>query len=592
MKQADLEIWARRWEEAEKHPWPFVKYFFVTLDQHEKDLTIKLTKPFPARAVFRIVTRAWMQCPILFIEKFRQGQFTWLFSGLNLWENMMIPGTTTFFQSKKQDDANDILERSRHVYSFIYDLGQSSLFEVPKIKMTGDKLGNKERIQFPDKKSEIRSIPQGGDVVRMHTLSRLFADESEFQPEFEDAFRAALPTIAGGGKLNSISTVNGKGFVWRKINGIDDYTHKRLGEHQLDSKRCKTRIFKPPKHLSEEQQAYWIDRELCNLPQAEFDEMPFEELVAQCPGVRYWRTTENHDALLIDHWADPDKSEATTKGKSWVAFWSRAMGRSMWEQEMLRNRDRFKGRPVVLNWKRSRFVREFPYDERAMMHGSSDFGTDLCGTLFAQVKTFPEFSARQLRVIWEIILENSNTPELARKMIEVFQGYFRRSWEENLVSLYCDPAGHQARETTSDRSMDTSIKIFQAYNLYPSAQKFGKVDTTQTIEAVFDAVLPNGEPAILIHPRCEYLIECVAGGLHYPDKGRDGYYANNRYTHGGDMLRYLLGNVLDEYDVGVRNRPYIPKIKYIRRQYTGEIVGRRRSTRVNPRRGQHAVRVR
>ena len=591
MNRIDPEIWSQRWEEAQKHPWLYIKHFFITLDHHEKDLSMKLVKPFPARAIFRIVIRAWMEFDIFFLEKFRQGQFTWLFSGLNLWEAMTVPGTMTFFQSKKQDDSNEILERSRHSYEFIFKLGQSGYFDVPRIKMTGDKLGNKESIIFPSLKSEVRAIPQGGDIIRSHTCSRLFSDESEFQPEFGDAYSAGLPTIMGGGKLNSISTVNGKGFVWRKLNGLNEFTNKPLGEHLEDSKRYKPYRFRLPKHLNEEQRAYWIDREICDLPQNEFDRIPFAELVAECPGIHYWKTVENIDSIAIDHWADPDKSPQTTRGKIWVDFWSKALGRSAWEQEMLRRRDRFKGRPVVLNWSRHRFVRDFPYDDRNIIYGAADFGTSLCGCLLAQLKKFPDFTSRQIRFIDEVILENSNTPELAKAIVRKLQSFYFAAWQNNLLELHCDPAGHQERETTSDKSQNTSIKIFNTYGLFPATKKFGKVETTELIETIFDVTLPNGEPAVLIHPRCEYLIECAAGGLHFPESGRDGYYAANRHSHGGDMLRYMFANVMDEYDVGGQKRQVLPRPTIIRRKYTAEIVGRKRSTRINPRRGQHAVRV-
>jgi hypothetical protein len=588
------EIWKERWEQAGKHPWPFVKYFFVTLDQHEPNLKIKLHKPFPARAVFRVLTRAWLDFDVLFLEKCRQFQITWLFSGLDLWEAMTVPGTVTFFQSKKQEDSSDILDRSRHIYSFIHRISASSLFKVPVLKMTGDKLGTKNKLIFPEMKSEIRAIPQGGDIVRMHTLSRLFADETEFQPEFPDAYQAALPTIAGGGRLNSVSTVNGKGFVWEKIYAIDPYTRKSLGEHQEDSARYKPTMFKPPANLTDEEKDYWLDRQICDLPQDEFDAIPFAELVAQLPGLRYWKTAENVDAILLDHWADPDKSPRTVRGRSWVSLWSKAMGRTKWEVEMLRKRDRFKGRPVVLNWNENRFVRSISYDPQSKIYGSADFGTDVCGCFLAQVKNLPTIGRRQLCFIAEIILENSNTPDLARQIIALLQNRFRRSWDYNLLEFYCDPAGHQERETTSDKSENTSIKIFNSYGLFPQTRKFGKPETTQLIETVFDVTLPNGEPVVLIDPSCEYLIRCVSGGLHYPENGRDGYYANNEFTHGGDMLRYMIANIFDEYDVGKGERPAIHEDHYLRQQWTGRIIGLRSRKRplVSERFGNHAFRSR
>jgi len=59
---------------------------------------------------------------------------------------------------------------------------------------------------FPEIKSEIRGIPEGGDVIRMQTASGIFADEVAFQPEARNAFTAAKPTLSSKGRYTGVST--------------------------------------------------------------------------------------------------------------------------------------------------------------------------------------------------------------------------------------------------------------------------------------------------------------------------------------------------------------------------------------------------
>jgi hypothetical protein len=54
--------------------------------------------------------------------------------------------------------------------------------------------------------SRIWGIPQGGNVLRQHTASGLFIDEGAFQPDLEASVRAALPMLAGGGRIDIVSS--------------------------------------------------------------------------------------------------------------------------------------------------------------------------------------------------------------------------------------------------------------------------------------------------------------------------------------------------------------------------------------------------
>ncbi len=62
------------------------------------------------------------------------------------------------------------------------------------------------KFELPDINSSIIGVPQGGDVIRMHTLSGMLADEAAFQPEMESAYTALKPTLSNSGRLTVVST--------------------------------------------------------------------------------------------------------------------------------------------------------------------------------------------------------------------------------------------------------------------------------------------------------------------------------------------------------------------------------------------------
>ena len=123
-------------------------------------------------------------------------------------------------------------------------------------------------------------------------------------------------------------------------------------------------------------------------------------------------------------------------------------------------------------------------------------------------------------------------------------------------------------------------------------------ESTENMETAFCKVLPNGEPAIMVHPRCTYLISCLEGGLHYPPPkpgklipaGKVGHYVKDGlFDHGGDMGRYLINNIFAEFDFADKPEPLLQDEKHYRyKKWTAERV------RVNQRSlvmgGRHAVR--
>lgn len=569
-------------EIAKEDPWAFLKWFVYTKDEHDH---VNAIKKFPEKAMYRVITRCWLEHDVLFIEKSRQVMMTYIMANLFLWDALFKKGRLIAYQSKKEDDAAGIIERARIAYNKLLYLEFPGL---PKIKRVGEKSGTITKLQFEDQLSNIWGIPQGPDILAGNTFSGVLADEMNLQPRFREGYGGAKPTIDGGGKYIAQGTARGHSYAYKLMHNINPKTDEKLGGNVLDSNAVTHIRFKADPSLSEEQQRLWIENKIISLPDKEFNSIPIEELVACMPGMRYWVTSNGYHCLRVHYTADPDKHLVTAKGKAWYERYRRAWDDDMWEQEMEINHDTYQGKPIISNWKRNVFVKKTEYDRSLPLILGVDFGTQLCGALFAQHSPIQGFNDKQLRFLDELILENSNSIALATAIVDKIKAKWPSAWDEANFLTYVDPAGHQRRETTSDKSMDTSVKIFQSYGLKPKSRKIGIVDSTDLVKSIFSRTLPNGEPSVIIDPLCEYLIKVFGGGWHYPDLDDSKHIGKPEkdgvYDHGGDMARHIFSNCFKSRDIGPQVPPG-PKITAIRDRSTGRIKGWKKTY---PRRRTHA----
>jgi len=85
-------------ELARHKPWNFVKNFVWTIDEHDKMTPIK---QFPNKLMYRVLTRAYLEYDVLFIEKSRQIMVSWLMAALMLWDALFFKARRNILQSKK-----------------------------------------------------------------------------------------------------------------------------------------------------------------------------------------------------------------------------------------------------------------------------------------------------------------------------------------------------------------------------------------------------------------------------------------------------------------------------------------------------------
>lgn len=202
----------------------------VTKDEHDQESAVKcfprtlylealldscllaghiLTPPWAIHAARAGHSTEWMQAVatsgLLFVEKSRQVMATWLVCAYLLWRAKYRPHQLLLVQSKKEDDAANL------VFNKEPTVARISFMEthLPKHLRTIEfpRGGAYARLYFPNG-SQLWGIPEGSDIIRSNTASVIFSDEAAFQPEFGGAFTAALPAVKGGGSYIAISSAN------------------------------------------------------------------------------------------------------------------------------------------------------------------------------------------------------------------------------------------------------------------------------------------------------------------------------------------------------------------------------------------------
>lgn len=212
--KTNKELQDIEWFQCVADPKYFILNWVQTLDTHDPDHPIK---GFPDKEYVKILIDIWHNTNLLLVPKSRQMMISWLFVALYLWDTMFHEGRLTFFQSKKEDDADDLIKRAKFMWDYLpgflkrYRKGDE-LIEL-RANPQNRGLATFCKITFPDINSEIRGIPQGGDVIRMHTASGILSDEMAFQPEASDAYTAAKPTISGKhARFTGVSTAEDNTF--------------------------------------------------------------------------------------------------------------------------------------------------------------------------------------------------------------------------------------------------------------------------------------------------------------------------------------------------------------------------------------------
>lgn len=174
--------------------------YAFTKDEHDPSI---VAKPFPDKEYIREIVRFWLTHRMNLVEKSRQLMLSWLMCALYLHDTQFGVNRLNFIQSKKEEDSDRLVQRCFTIWSnqpeFIRRVHPAT-YTYCHVKFY--RPGNEEGLPY----SEIWGIPQGGDVLRQHVASGLFIDEGAFQSDLAASIGAAKPMLAGGGRLDVVSS--------------------------------------------------------------------------------------------------------------------------------------------------------------------------------------------------------------------------------------------------------------------------------------------------------------------------------------------------------------------------------------------------
>ena len=169
----------------------FCRNLVYTLDEH--DTTGQPIKKLPDWPYIYELLEDYQRYHWIYVLKSRQVMVTWVTLAYLLWLALFHKGRRIAVQSKKDHDANALIERMKIIYD-----------HLPSWKPHAEFVFNKMRV--PEQHSVVMGVPQGPSQLRSYTFSTIFSDEFGFQTELEESFAASKPTVDGGGQFIAVTT--------------------------------------------------------------------------------------------------------------------------------------------------------------------------------------------------------------------------------------------------------------------------------------------------------------------------------------------------------------------------------------------------
>jgi hypothetical protein len=186
-------------------PWAWATDCVFTLDQADTQNSIK---PFPKHEYLKTYFDVWMNEPLLAVPKSRRMFLSWATITLYTWDTMFHFGRHNAFVSKKEEDANELVIRSKFILDNLKGPLPKECYPRHETKFL--------HLNFPDMSSKIQGFPMGPDQIRQYTLSGIMCDEIAFWQYAEDTYSAVIPIIEKGSRFTAISSA-APGFFKRLV---------------------------------------------------------------------------------------------------------------------------------------------------------------------------------------------------------------------------------------------------------------------------------------------------------------------------------------------------------------------------------------
>lgn len=288
----------------------FVFKWAKTFDPHDK---VNPVKNFPDKEYLRLLAREFQHGPeILYIAKSRQLMVSWLLAARTVWEILYHPHAWAVFQSKKQEDAAEMIydtvpskARASFIMAHLPDWMQVCICVEGEKRVTkpfslDQKTFSYGSIILPNG-SRAEALAQGPSQIEGKVPSFLCSDESSLQDEWKASWAAAMPCIAGGGRAIAVATMRLPSAYGEEIAPCDDVDPDGL-----------------------------------------------------LRGVAKFVTKRGGDGIRIHYSADPDKDPLTDEGAAWfageVAKQEGGFDGADWQQHMEINPQSLAGTRAIPYW--------------------------------------------------------------------------------------------------------------------------------------------------------------------------------------------------------------------------------------------------
>lgn len=480
-------------------PWEFSKYVF-TKDESDKNSP---KKRFPYnKAYVKLYFRILQKETRVAVPKSRRMMMTWINVIFHLWDAMFHEGRHIAIVSKKEDDADWLLQkRFKYIYENLDPIIDRSL--IPKME---DKYC---LLEFPEIGSVLQGFPQGADQLRMYTLSRIFADELAFWAKAEETYSASLPTLQGGGSFVGISSP-APGFF------------KKLCLDQLE-----------------------MDEATNQKDSSIQEHFPMK-------GVKVWRNKINEFFVMELHYtADPDK-----RSPEFIAEASKGMSKKRFNQEYELQWETYAGFPVFSDFNKevhgSKEKLE-PHIGLPLLRGW-DFGlTPAC--VIAQLQ------GQKLVVLKEFTAMNMGADRFSDIVLEqcaLLYPYWSNQKDDFMD--FIDPSGYFRKDT--DEQTCAMILNGKGMNCIPGEVTW---EARRGSVEYYLTRFTKGEPNLQINlAECPVLERGFTGGYRYPDKFLEEEPGKIRpikdeHSHAQDALQMITSKIKQ---IVKRQRRRIPRASY------------------------------
>lgn len=191
--------------------WYFVTSCVQTLDEHEHDPELSLSKPFPRYPYLKDLALDLQKLPVLKklqILKSRQLIISWLLISYVSWRTLFHNGNRVLWLTIKEDDSFKMKRRLVHVLDHLPD--------IVRVLLDRRTVDNAGEIEFQGGSSAL-FLPSSQNPGRSMTATDIILDEHAFHPHAENMYAAIKPTVSGGGCVVSNSTPNGVGNLFHSL---------------------------------------------------------------------------------------------------------------------------------------------------------------------------------------------------------------------------------------------------------------------------------------------------------------------------------------------------------------------------------------